>query len=95
MCSPTQTGLAATAELLNIPVNSFRKKEVELLGYVQNREMVNISLLPTEKEIRSLLAKDKNLQPYEDSILLGYRKKVSLLSKFQQGEPVYSYGYKP
>lgn len=68
-------------DLTKIEVNSFRKTEMQLLGYVLNKQQLDISKLPTENELRSIYAMDP-LVPCVDSILLGYRKKVELLENF-------------
>lgn len=65
-------------DLANIAVNSFRNTERQLLGYVRNRDLVDLSKLPTEEEVRSIYAMD-SLIPFVDSILLGYQKKIRLL----------------
>ncbi len=64
--------------LTKVEVNSFRKMEHQLLGYVQNREQLDLSKLPTDDELRNIYAMD-SLIPCVDSILLGYRKKIELL----------------
>lgn len=65
-------------DLTKVEVNSFRKMEHQLLGYVQNREQLDLSKLPTDDELRNIYAMD-SLIPCVDSILLGYRKKIELL----------------
>lgn len=67
-------------DLADIAVNSFRRKEKQLLSYVRDRNAVDISKLPTVDELRSIYAVDP-LIPCVDSILLGYQKKVELLMK--------------
>lgn len=66
-------------DLTNVKVNSFRTTEKQLLGYVQDRQQVDISKLPTEEELRSIYALDP-LIPCVDSIILGYEKKIDLLN---------------
>jgi hypothetical protein len=65
-------------DLTKVEVNSFRKMEHQLLGYVQNREQLDLSKLPTDDELRNIYAMD-SLIPCVESILLGYRKKIELL----------------
>ncbi len=67
-------------DLADIAVNSFRRKEKQLLSYVRDRNAVDISKLPTVDELRSIYAVDP-LIPCVDFILLGYQKKVELLMK--------------
>ena len=66
-------------DLTNVKVNSFRTTEKQLLGYVQDRQQVDVSKLPTEEELRSIYALDP-LIPCVDSIILGYNKKIDLLN---------------
>ena len=65
-------------DLTDIEVNSFVKKEVKLLDYVQNKKQLDVTKLPTCEELREIFATDP-LIPCVDSILLGYRKKIDLL----------------
>lgn len=65
-------------DLTEVEVNSFRKTEKQLLGYVRNCGQLDISKLPTEDELYGIYAME-SLIPYVDSILLGYRKKIELL----------------
>ena len=66
-------------DLTKVKVNSFRTTEKQLLGYVQDRQQVDISKLPTEEELRSIYALDP-LIPCVDAIILGYEKKIDLLN---------------
>lgn len=66
-------------DLTKVKVNSFRTTEKQLLGYVQDRQQVDVSKLPTEEELRSIYALDP-LIPCVDSIVLGYKKKIDLLN---------------
>ena len=67
--------------LTAVEVNSFRKTEKQLLGYVRDRGQLDLTKLPTEDELRNIYAMD-SLIPCVDSVLLGYRKKIDLLEKF-------------
>lgn len=69
-------------DLANIAVNSFRNTEKQLLGYVQSRDLVDLSKLPTEEEVRSIYAMD-SLIPFVDSIVQGYQKKIKLLENIR------------
>ena len=64
--------------LLEIPVNSFRKKERQLLDYVKDPSCINLKLLPDENELYAIYNQDPAITCL-DSILLGYRKKIQLL----------------
>lgn len=70
--------LPAHSDLTDIPVNSFRNTEKRMLQLVRNPDVLDISKLPTEEELRTIYGLDA-LIPYVDSILLGYRKKIELL----------------
>jgi hypothetical protein len=41
---------------------SFRKKEVDLLQYVTDFSIFDVSKLPDEEEVRRIYAKDKNIE---------------------------------
>lgn len=64
--------------LTEVKVHSFRTTEKQLLNYVQDREQVDISRLPTEDELWGIYSMDP-LIPCLDSIVLGYKKKIDLL----------------
>lgn len=66
--------------LTKVSVNSFRKTEKQLLGYVRDIGQLDLTKLPTEDELRNIYAMD-SLIPCVDSVLLGYRKKIDLLEK--------------
>lgn len=68
-------------DLLHIPVNSFRKTELQMLKYVQNPSLINLNLLPAESELVAIYSQDP-LIPCIDSILTGYRRKIELLRTF-------------
>lgn len=70
--------LPAHSDLTDISVNSFRNTEKRMLQLVQNKDVLDISNLPTEEELRAIYEMDA-LIPYVDSILLGYQKKIALL----------------
>lgn len=70
--------LPAYSDLTDITVNSFRNTEKRMLQLVHNKDVLDISKLPTEEELRAIYQMDA-LIPYVSSIILGYRKKISLL----------------
>lgn len=74
--------LPACDELKKIQVNSFRKTEMDLLHYVQDKTKLNLSKLPTANELRGIYEMD-SLIPCMDTILLGYRKKIELLEQLE------------
>lgn len=69
-------------ELKKIQVNSFRKTEMDLVNYVQDKTRLDLSKLPTEDELREIYAMDP-LIPCADTILLGYHKKIDLLEQLK------------
>ena len=66
-------------DLTKIEVNSFRGKEMQLLEYVSDRNCIDLQLLPSTDELRTIYEMDP-LIPCVDSILLGYQKKIELIS---------------
>ena len=66
------------SDLTNIAVNSFRNTELRMLQLVRDKDVLDLSKLPTEEELRAVYGMDV-LIPYVDSILMGYRKKIALL----------------
>ena len=67
-------------DLTRIEVNSFRGKEMQLLEYVTDRSAVDLHQLPSCDELREIYEMDP-LIPCRDSILLGYQKKITMLTK--------------
>ena len=65
-------------DLTKIEVNSFRGKEMQLLEYVSDRNCIDLQLLPSTDELRTIYEMDP-LIPCVDSILLGYQKKIELI----------------
>ena len=65
-------------DLTKIEVNSFRRKEIQLLEYVRDKNCVDLQLLPIADELRAIYEADP-LIPCVDSILLGYQKKIDLI----------------
>lgn len=66
------------SDLTDIAVNSFRNAEKRMLQLIQNKDVLDVSKLPTEEELRSIYGLDA-LIPYVDLIMLGYQKKIELL----------------
>ena len=67
-------------DLTRIEVNSFRGKEMQLLEYVTDKSAVDLHQLPSCDELREIYEMDP-LIPCRDSILLGYQKKSTMLTK--------------
>ena len=81
--------LEAEGDLLNIPVSSFKKREVDLLRYVTNPEIIDRSKLLDKREIDELLRNDIDYLNRGKLIIRGYERKLELLEKFQKGEKIY------
>lgn len=79
--------------ILDISVNSFLTKEVDLLRYVKHPAILDLNKLPKEEELKELLELDReNISEISD-IIDGYKMKIWLLEKFQNNEEIYKYGY--
>lgn len=80
--------------LLNIQVTSFREHEVKLLELVQNSTILNVDLLPTDREVRELFSIDKTTsEEIINKLVRAYNRKIEFLREFQQGTKIYSYNY--
>lgn len=80
--------------LLNIEVTSWKEFEIQLLQYVKNPNIVDISKLPCAEEIMNELSKDNNTpQSDNERIVRAYLKKIELLKEFQSGIKIYKYEY--
>lgn len=82
-------------DLLDIEITSFKKREVELLQYVSNPILVNISKLPSIDEVYQLFMKDSsaNDEATLDKLTKAYQRKVEFLQEFQSGVKIFSYDY--
>lgn len=80
--------------LLKLDVTSFLSKEVQLLRYVTNRGLIDISKLPSTDYVYSLLSKDIYKDEVSDRLVKAYLKKIKFLSDFQNGADIWSYSYK-
>lgn len=80
--------------LLNLEVSSFANREVQLLKYVMNPMLINLSALPSEKEVLHLFMLDE-FERKENTLKLAkaYSKKIQYLHEFQSGVKIYSYQY--
>ena len=79
----------AEGDLLNISVSSFKKREVDLLKYVTNPEVIDRSKLLEGQEIDELLRNDIDYPNRGELIIKGYERKLELLEKFQKGDKIY------
>lgn len=74
-------------ELLNIRTESFVSNELSLLSYVQDRNLVDITKLPTRSYIEKMYSSDSQIN--ESRIRLigeAYEKKIDLFEKWQKGD---------
>ena len=82
-------------KLLDIDVTSFTKKEVKLMSYVTNKDLVNISLLPSDDEVYNLLKVDETVnEETNERIVRAYNMKIKFLEDFQNGAKIWSYTYR-
>ena len=85
--------LPKNSDLLDIPVNSFRKKETSMLKYVTDFDCVKVNRLPDCEELEAMFEKGKDMVEGIEGVLMGYQKKVEWLKRLQQGEKIWRYGY--
>lgn len=86
--------LTETYNFLDVSTVSFKKKEVQLLSYVTDREAVDLSRLPEAAFIEELYSKDKNMSEHrKNSLIQAYQKKRGLLEEFQQGKSMTERAY--
>lgn len=82
------------ANLLDIAVTSFYKKEVKLLSQVKNRGLLKIAELPTVEYVFALLGTDDTLdQNRKEALVEAYKTKIAFLDDFQNGADIWSYDY--
>lgn len=82
-------------DLLDIDITSFVRKEVNMLKFVQNRGLVDMSKLPSSEDLYAMLKVDKYTT--EDHILRtveAYDSKKRYLLDFQNGAKLWDYRYK-
>lgn len=73
--------------LLTIQTNSFKKKELDLLDYIQDKNVLCIDKLPSRDELFHLLTKDTNVTFTRlENIANAYEQKKELLQAFVSGE---------
>lgn len=87
-------GIKVDKGLLDINVTSWKEHEIQLLQYVNNPNIVDVSKLPSESELMTELSKD-NFTSKEDNerIVRAYSKKIEYLKEFQSGIKIYDYNY--
>ena len=77
--------------LLDIKVNSFSKKEVNMLAYVQNKELINLSRLNGfPEEVKELLMTYTEMpEERADKLAETVVKKIEYLQLFQSGKKIW------
>ncbi len=64
----------------------FKEKELELLKYVQNRQLIDVHLLPTPEHIKEMYLKDSQVSEERISFILEmYKRKIDMYEKFAAG----------
>ena len=72
--------------VLDIPVNSFRKKEHQLLEYVDDPKLFDLSKLPSEQDFINLYMNDtKDGNRNIEEVIKIYNKKIVMIDAFQHG----------
>lgn len=71
--------------VFEIPTTSFYKTELKMMDTVKDRSVLDLDKIPTETEIRQLYSNDPYSIVYLDNMLLGYQKKIEMISAFQKG----------
>jgi hypothetical protein len=80
--------------LLNIPVTSWKYKEIELLGYVKEPKILDVNLLPSGDELYNLLCIDPaGNEETNKRVVKAYLKKIEYLKELQSGTKIYGYNY--
>ncbi|MEG0963284.1 MAG: hypothetical protein RSF88_10570 [Lachnospiraceae bacterium] len=70
-------------ELLNIKVSSFRKREVELLDYVQNPHLLNLNKIPSESQLTKSLETGRVPEEKAIRIVKAYQQKRNIIERLQ------------
>lgn len=86
--------IKADSGLLDIKVTSFKKYEKELLKYVTDPKLVDLSLLPSDAEVYDLFMKDTaGNDETVTKLVRAYRTKIAFLHDLQCWRKIYSYDY--
>ena len=79
-----------TSNLLSIETHSFLKREVDLLKYVSNRNLVDLDKLPTYDEFYNIYIKDiPERHTRLESMFNAYLQKIIYIKRFQSGEDIW------
>lgn len=81
--------------LLDIEATSFKNIEVKLLKDVQNRNILDVSCLPTAERLNELLMYDTAMpKERREAIVQAYLKKADYLREFQLGANIWKREYR-
>ena len=76
----------AGLDLLKLSVTSFKKQEVDMLSYIQDRNVLDLTKLPTAEELSQLLEIESNLsETRHKAVLAAYKQKIEYTKMFQEG----------
>lgn len=86
-----KTVIPQNEELLDITVSSFSSKEVNMLRYVSNKELVNLDKLSNFPAVAEELLKRHTDMPNEraEAIARTIQQKIEYLELFQQGKKIW------
>lgn len=79
------------AGILDVPITSFYKNEEKMLSKVKNRDLVNLDLLPTPREVKELYTDAGVPEQKADVISKNFETKLQLFSEFQKGKTISLY----
>ena len=78
--------------LLNVKTTSFSKSEKGLLRYAPDRDLLDITKLPSPEYVRGMYEKDENISEKRiDAVVRGYELKIDMLRDLQLGRDPYRY----
>lgn len=90
----TDSQIKVDSGLLNIKCTSWKPFEVQLLQYVNNPNIVDLSKLPSADEILHELQKDKFSSASDNELIVrAYLRKIEFVRELQSGVKIYSYPY--
>lgn len=72
-------------KIYDVKITSFYKTETKMLEQVKNRDVLDLSKVPTIDELKELYSKDPYSVVYLDNLIDGYCKKIEMLNAFQKG----------
>lgn len=76
-------------------VNSFTQKEANMLRYVRNKAILDLSLIPDPVFVKEFFIGKGIDEHKSESIAQNYRTKTDILADFQKGFKINKYHEKP